>query len=101
MLEDLIGRCNVRQLELTNSVIARRKPVMYSDFTRSFSRVLSIYIFSFLDPRSLCRCARVMAGYADVTVVGIMKHHFLLNTCETVKDSRLHPPIQSGNTNIL
>ena len=61
MLEDLVGRCNVRQLELTSVVIARRKPVMYSDFTRSFPRVLSIYVFSFLDPRSLSRCAQVIA----------------------------------------
>jgi len=59
MLEELIGRCNVRQLELTNAAVARHKPVMYSDFTRSFPRVLSIYVFSFLDPRSLCRCAQV------------------------------------------
>ena len=60
MLEDLIRQCNVRQLDLTSAVIARRKPVMYSDFTRLFPRVLSVYIFSFLDPRSLSRCAQVM-----------------------------------------
>lgn len=66
MLEDLIRRCNVRQLELTSAVIGRRKPVMHSNFTRSFPRVLSIYIFSFLDPRSLSRCAQV-TQYNTVT----------------------------------
>uniref|UniRef100_H2YAF5 F-box domain-containing protein n=1 Tax=Ciona savignyi TaxID=51511 RepID=H2YAF5_CIOSA len=29
------------------------------DFTRVFPRVLTLYLFSFLDPRTLCRCAQV------------------------------------------
>jgi len=59
VLEDLLARCRVRQLEQVSVSIAKRKPMMHDDFTRNFPRVLSIYVFSFLDPRSLCRCAQV------------------------------------------
>jgi F-box protein 16 len=60
VLQDLIGQCSGRQLEQTAGFVARRKPVLHNDFIRSFPRVLSIYLFSFLDPRSLCRCAQVI-----------------------------------------
>ena len=80
MLEELIGRCNVRQLELTSSVIGRRKPAMHSDFTRSFPRVLTIYIFSFLDPRSLSRCAQVMHTMDRVTVT-VSGHLYIWPYC--------------------
>ncbi|CAD5118276.1 DgyrCDS6992 [Dimorphilus gyrociliatus] len=37
------------------------------DFTAALPRVLSIYIFSFLDPRSLCRCSQVSWHWKNIT----------------------------------
>ena len=52
-------KTKVRQLELVNTMIGHQKPVSREDFTRVLPRVLSLQIFSYLDPRSLCRCAQV------------------------------------------
>ena len=48
-----------RQLTYTRNLLTKRFPAQHQDFTRLFPRVLCLYIFSFLDPRSLCRSAQV------------------------------------------
>ncbi|XP_071965985.1 F-box only protein 16-like isoform X2 [Antedon mediterranea] len=58
-LEHVLGQSNLNQLEFVKGVVSLQVPVRKEDFTRALPRVLSIYIFSFLDPRSLCRCAQV------------------------------------------
>lgn len=59
ILLDLLARCSVSQLKFCVGQLQDRVPVEALDFTRRLPRVLSLYIFSFLDPRSLCRCAQV------------------------------------------
>jgi len=39
--------------------LKRKFPQEKYDFTKIFPRVLTLYIFSYLDPRTLCRCAQV------------------------------------------
>ena len=51
--------CRPRQLTYARNLLTKRFPAHHQDFTRLFPRVLSLYIFSFLDPRSLCRAAQV------------------------------------------
>ncbi|XP_064597165.1 F-box only protein 16-like [Liolophura sinensis] len=59
VLGDLIDKSKVKQLEFTRDLLQEKCPTMHYDLTRSLPRFLSIYIFSFLDPRSLCRCSQV------------------------------------------
>ncbi|CAL9692148.1 unnamed protein product [Knipowitschia caucasica] len=59
ILQDLIQSCSLDQLIILSRSISRRLPLQATDFTCMLPRVLSLYIFSFLDPRSLCRCAQV------------------------------------------
>ncbi|CAF1684486.1 unnamed protein product, partial [Adineta ricciae] len=58
-LDDLMAQSRPRQLTYTRNLLTKKFPAHHQDFTRLFPRVLSLYIFSFLDPRSLCRCAQV------------------------------------------
>ncbi|XP_030054562.1 F-box only protein 16 isoform X2 [Microcaecilia unicolor] len=59
MLTDLLERCSISQLKFCNQQLQKKVPLEALDFTTVLPRVLSLYIFSFLDPRSLCRCAQV------------------------------------------
>jgi len=59
VLSDLVNKCKVRQLEFTGDIISQKRPVRRDDFTRLMPRVITLYIFSFLDPRSLCRSSQV------------------------------------------
>ncbi|CAF1505088.1 unnamed protein product [Adineta steineri] len=59
VLDDLMGQSRPRQLTYTRNLLTKRFPAHHNDFTRLFPRVLCLYIFSYLDPRSLCRCAQV------------------------------------------
>ncbi|KAJ0060769.1 hypothetical protein NL108_000077, partial [Boleophthalmus pectinirostris] len=59
ILQDLIQSCSLDQLMLLSFTVSRRLPLQAADFTCMLPRALSLYIFSFLDPRSLCRCAQV------------------------------------------
>lgn len=56
---DMVERCSLSQLKFCAKQLLDRVPVEALDFTTKLPRVLSLYIFSFLDPRSLCRCAQV------------------------------------------
>ncbi|XP_074982424.1 F-box only protein 16 isoform X5 [Caretta caretta] len=58
ILTDLFDRCSLSQQKFCSQQLQDRVPVEALDFTTKLPRVLSLYIFSFLDPRSLCRCAQ-------------------------------------------
>lgn len=59
VLQDFFSRCSVNQLKHLRQTLSSWVPEEALDFTRVLPRVISLYIFSFLDPRSLCRCAQV------------------------------------------
>ncbi|XP_070209784.1 F-box only protein 16-like [Littorina saxatilis] len=59
VLEDLLTHSRRRQLELARDIVHDRVPPPRSDFTRVLPRVISLYIFSFLDPTSLSRASQV------------------------------------------
>lgn len=61
VLQDLVLGCSPEQLAFLSLGVSRRLPLQAADFTCHLPRALSLYLFSFLDPRSLCRCARVHA----------------------------------------
>ncbi|PKU27948.1 f-box only protein 16 [Limosa lapponica baueri] len=58
ILVDLLERCSLSQQKFCAKQLQDRVPTEALDFTTRLPRVLSLYIFSFLDPRSLCRCAQ-------------------------------------------
>ncbi|KAM9563638.1 F-box only protein 16 isoform 2-T2 [Guaruba guarouba] len=58
ILVDLLERCSLSQQKFCAKQLRNRVPTEALDFTTRLPRVLSLYIFSFLDPRSLCRCAQ-------------------------------------------
>ncbi|XP_026871757.2 F-box only protein 16 isoform X1 [Electrophorus electricus] len=59
VLQDCLARCSVGQLKHLRQTLCRLVSEEALDFTVVLPRVLALYIFSFLDPRSLCRCAQV------------------------------------------
>ncbi|NXU93915.1 FBX16 protein, partial [Xiphorhynchus elegans] len=59
ILVELLARCSLSQQKFCARQLQDRVPTEAVDFTTRLPRVLSLYIFSFLDPRSLCRCAQV------------------------------------------
>ncbi|XP_026173958.1 F-box only protein 16 isoform X2 [Mastacembelus armatus] len=59
VLQDFVLSCSVEQLSFLSLSVSRRLPLQAADFTCLLPRAISLYIFSFLDPRSLCRCAQV------------------------------------------
>lgn len=59
VLQDLVLSCSTQQLAFLSGTVSRRLPLQAADFTCMLPRSLCVYLFSFLDPRSLCRCARV------------------------------------------
>ncbi|XP_067950065.1 F-box only protein 16-like isoform X2 [Watersipora subatra] len=59
VVNDILKLSSQSQLKFTDQMLAERLPTKEHDFTRVLPRVLSLYLFSFLDPRTLCRCAQV------------------------------------------
>ncbi|NXM89681.1 FBX16 protein, partial [Oenanthe oenanthe] len=59
VLLELLERCSLSQQKFCAQQLQARVPLEAVDFTTRLPRVLSLHIFSFLDPRSLCRCAQV------------------------------------------
>ncbi|XP_031561508.1 F-box only protein 16-like isoform X2 [Actinia tenebrosa] len=59
VLDILVSKCKQPQLQYIFSLLDAHIPVTHVDFTRKLPRVITVYIFSYLDPRSLCRCAQV------------------------------------------
>ncbi|KAG5441514.1 F-box only protein 16 [Clonorchis sinensis] len=56
---DILPLCTTKQMEFLENAVRDKIPKHSIDFTRVLPRVLNFYIFSFLDPRSLCRCSQV------------------------------------------
>ncbi|XP_061602958.1 F-box only protein 16 [Cololabis saira] len=59
VLQDLVVSCSAEQLRFLSLAVSRRLPLQAADFTCLLPRAVCLYLFSFLDPRSLCRCAQV------------------------------------------
>ncbi|XP_042359903.1 F-box only protein 16 [Plectropomus leopardus] len=59
VLQDFVLSCSLEQLMFLNRSVSRQLPLQAADFTCLLPRALCLYLFSFLDPRSLCRCAQV------------------------------------------
>ncbi|XP_061891033.1 F-box only protein 16 [Entelurus aequoreus] len=59
VLHDILGKCSKEQLEFVGCCVSRQLPLQAADFTCMLPRTICLYVFSFLDPRSLCRCAQV------------------------------------------
>ncbi|XP_026802665.2 F-box only protein 16 isoform X1 [Pangasianodon hypophthalmus] len=59
VLQDFFSRCSVAQMKYLRQTLCAQVPEEALDFTTVLPRVISLYIFSFLDPRSLCRCSQV------------------------------------------
>ncbi|WAR16089.1 FBX16-like protein [Mya arenaria] len=59
IMEDLIHKAKIREKGFIRDYVKEHVPALKRDFTRHLPRVISIYIFSFLDPRSLCRAGQV------------------------------------------
>ncbi|BHF84847.1 A Receptor for Ubiquitination Targets [Sparganum proliferum] len=55
----MIALCSLKEKRRILDEIHRQIPQKHVDFTRYLPRVLSLYVLSFLDPRSLCRTAQV------------------------------------------
>nr|KAF6346496.1 F-box protein 16 [Pipistrellus kuhlii] len=66
ILTGLLERCSLSQQKFCCRKLQEKIPAEALDFTTKLPRVLSLRIFSFLDPRSLCRCAQ-----------GIWKKHYI------------------------
>ncbi|XP_077409300.1 F-box only protein 16 [Vanacampus margaritifer] len=59
VLHDFVKGCSKEQLRFVDLCVSRQLPLQAADFTCMLPRAICLYVFSFLDPRSLCRCARV------------------------------------------
>ncbi|GAB1600138.1 F-box only protein 16-like isoform X1 [Argonauta hians] len=59
VLTSLMKECSPKQLRFVKQCVDTQLPTSQEDFTRVLPRVISLFIFSFLDPRSLCRCSQV------------------------------------------
>ncbi|XP_048793407.1 F-box only protein 16 [Lagopus muta] len=59
ILVDQLELCSLSLKKFCARKLQDQIPIEALDFTMKLPRVLSLYIFSFLDPRSLCRCAQV------------------------------------------
>jgi len=58
-LQNMLGVCTNKQIRLLQEKLDERFPAERIDFTRDLPRNLSLHILSYLDPRSLSRCAQV------------------------------------------
>lgn len=67
ILCDLLEGCSVSQLRFCSGHLQGKAPRDSVDFSAVLPRVLSLYVFSFLDPRSLCRCAQVSWHWKTLT----------------------------------
>ncbi|GFO24266.1 epithelial cell transforming sequence 2 oncogene-like protein [Plakobranchus ocellatus] len=58
-LDVIFQQCTRSQYRFVQKWFDERVPMQHLDFTVVLPRFLSCYIFSFLEPKSLCRCAQV------------------------------------------
>ncbi|XP_077592730.1 F-box only protein 16 isoform X3 [Stigmatopora nigra] len=104
VLHDFVKRCSKEQLRHVDVCVSRQLPLQAADFTCQLPRAICLYIFSFLDPRSLCRCARqiplpdvarVSNGQVDVSLgVSINEGLGGVSRSKLKRDKHLpaHPP---------
>lgn len=59
LLQSLLQMCNKDQLYFVQTWFVDRVPFKHIDFSRLLTRQLCLRIFSYLDPKSLCRAAQV------------------------------------------
>ena len=59
ILTSLLERCSLSQQKFCCRKLQEKIPAEALDFTTKLPKVLYLYIFSFLDPRSLCHCVQV------------------------------------------
>ncbi|XP_036235537.1 F-box only protein 16 isoform X1 [Molothrus ater] len=89
ILVDLLERCSLSQQKFCAKQLQARVPTEAVDFTTRLPRVLSLYIFSFLDPRSLCRCAQVswhwkyLSELDQLWMLKCLRFGWLLDFCPT------------------
>ncbi|NXI21875.1 FBX16 protein, partial [Sterrhoptilus dennistouni] len=89
ILVDLLERCSLSQQKFCAKQLQARVPVEAVDFTTRLPRVLSLYIFSFLDPRSLCRCAQVswhwkyLSELDQLWMLKCLRFGWFINFCPT------------------
>ncbi|XP_012676406.2 F-box only protein 16 isoform X2 [Clupea harengus] len=112
VLQDFLSGCSPAQLRHLKENLSCLVPEQVMNFTTVLPRVLSLYIFSFLDPRSLCRCAQVSWHWKSIVELdqlwmpkslrlgwcinftptpfeqGVWKRHYI----ETVKDLHVSKP---------
>ncbi|XP_062406469.1 F-box only protein 16 [Sardina pilchardus] len=112
VLQDFLSRSSPAQLRQLKETLGSLVPEQVLDFTVILPRVVSLYIFSFLDPRSLCRCAQVSWHWKSIVELdqvwmpkclrldwcidftptpfeqGVWKRHYI----ETVKDLHVSKP---------
>ena len=61
---DFLRKCSRSELSYIEGWFVQRSPILRQDFTRVLPRWISLYVFSFLDPKSLCRASRVSWHWA-------------------------------------
>uniref|UniRef100_A0A673GGA3 Uncharacterized LOC107732385 n=1 Tax=Sinocyclocheilus rhinocerous TaxID=307959 RepID=A0A673GGA3_9TELE len=79
VLQDWFSRCSASQLKHLRQTLSSWVPEEALDFTRVLPRVISLYIFPFLDPRSLCRCAQVLKTFT------LLQKYYISNECCSFK----------------
>ncbi|ESN96439.1 hypothetical protein HELRODRAFT_185083 [Helobdella robusta] len=67
IIDDFVSQMKSKHLDALRELLANKKNFFHEDFTRCLPRILSVYIFSFLDPRSLSRCAQVCWHWKWIT----------------------------------
>ncbi|XP_029352978.1 F-box only protein 16 [Echeneis naucrates] len=111
VLQDCVLSCSEEQLRFLSVSVSGRLPLQAADFTCLLPRALCLYLFSFLDPRSLCRCAQVSWHWKSIVELdqlwipkclkhgwsisfsptrfeqGVWKRHYI----QTVQELRLSP----------
>uniref|UniRef100_A0A665W5J6 F-box protein 16 n=1 Tax=Echeneis naucrates TaxID=173247 RepID=A0A665W5J6_ECHNA len=114
VLQDCVLSCSEEQLRFLSVSVSGRLPLQAADFTCLLPRALCLYLFSFLDPRSLCRCAQVSWHWKSIVELdqlwipkclkhgwsisfsptrfeqGVWKRHYI----QTVQELRLSPQRQ-------
>ncbi|XP_010835765.1 PREDICTED: F-box only protein 16-like, partial [Bison bison bison] len=67
ILTVLLEHCSLSQQKFCCRKLQQKIPAEALDFTTKLPKVLSLYIFSFLDSRSLCHCSQVSWHWKKLT----------------------------------
>ena len=85
ILTVLLERCSLSQQKFCCWKLQEKIPAEALDFTTKLPKVLSLYIFSFLDPQSLCLCAQAQIKKQGSVFSRLSlqnsKHCFFICTC--------------------